>query len=297
MTQIERAGMAALRRVIGPRTANLLGSAYRDRLLPALETTTYRLARRGRESHRMLKGMVGRHEGERCFIIGNGPSLASTDLARLRGEYTFGLNRGYLLFDRIGGPTTYLVAVNRLVVEQFGAEIVAAGPTTFVAWRSRKHVPAAGNVVFVRRAPSFTFSPDVAESGAWEGATVTFVAMQLAFHMGFSEVVLIGVDHSFTTPGRPNQLVTSRGDDPNHFDPNYFGKGVRWELPDLELSERAYRLARDRFAAAGRTVIDATVGGKLTVFPKADYDSITARRSVTERPLRPPLGSPQPGSD
>ena len=278
MTQVERAGLTALRRVVGTRAADLLARAYRDRALPALEAGTYRLSRQGRESHHRLMEMAGRHEGERCFIVGNGPSLLATDLARLRGEYTFGLNRGYLLFDRIGASTTYLVAVNRLVIEQFGADIVAAGPPTFMSWRSRQLVPGGGDVVFVRRAPSLTFSQDVAEQGAWEGATVTFMAMQLAFHMGFREVILVGVDHSFATTGSPNQLVTSRGDDPNHFDPNYFGRGVRWELPDLEMSERAYRLARDAFTAAGRTVIDATVGGKLTVFPKADYDSITAGR-------------------
>ena len=107
---------------------------------------------------------------------------------------------------------------------------------------------------------------------------MTFMALQLAYHLGFKEVVLVGVDHSFATAGPPNQLVTSAGADPNHFDPNYFGRGVRWQLPDLDMSERAYRLARDAFAAAGRTVIDATVGGKLTVFPKADFETITTRQ-------------------
>lgn len=296
MTQIERAGLAALRRIIGQRPADLLAGAYRDRILPAAEATTYRLAKRGRQSHQRLKEMTGRHAGERCFIIGNGPSLVHTDLGRLRGEYTFGLNRGYMLFDRIGGPTTYLVAVNRHVVEQFGADLVAAGPTIFISWRSRRHVPHGGDVVFVRRAPSFTFSQDVARSGAWEGATVTYMAMQLAFHMGFRQVVLIGVDHSFATTGPPNQLVTSGGADLNHFDPNYFGIGVKWQLPDLEMSERAYRLARERFVGDGRTIVDATVGGMLTVFPKVDFESITAMRRSDARRHHPgaPRRDPSP---
>ena len=33
------------------------------------------------------------HKGERCFIIGNGPSLRETELTKLKGEFTFGLNR------------------------------------------------------------------------------------------------------------------------------------------------------------------------------------------------------------
>jgi hypothetical protein len=111
----------------------------------------------------------------------------------------------------------------------------------------------------------------VAEQGAWEGATVTYMAMQLAYHMGFTKVILIGVDHSFASKGPANKLVTAGAPDQNHFDPHYFGPGVKWELPDLEMSEVAYRLARDHFTADGREIVDATVGGNLSVFRKVDY--------------------------
>jgi hypothetical protein len=286
MTQLERRSLATLRRIAGEKLATRLADLYRDRVLPVGEATSYRFDSRGRESRRRLRDLAGRYAGERCFIIGNGPSLIDTDLARLRGEYTFGLNRGYLLFDRIGGPTTFLVAVNRHVVEQFGADIMAAGPPVFMSWRSRRHVPKGSDVVFVRRAPRFSFSADLA-AGAWEGATVTYMAMQIAFHLGFREVVLIGVDHRFATVGPANELVTSQGDDPNHFDPNYFGRGVKWQLPDLEMSERAYRIARDRFTANGRSIVDATVGGSLTVFPKVDFDSVAAPPTPDGLPRSP----------
>jgi hypothetical protein len=69
--------------------------------------------------------------------------------------------------------------------------------------------------------------------------------------------------------------VVSQGDDPNHFNASYFGKGFRWQLPDLETSERGYRMARQAYEADGRQVLDATVGGKLTIFEKADYNSVT----------------------
>jgi hypothetical protein len=68
--------------------------------------------------------------------------------------------------------------------------------------------------------------------------------------------------------------VVSTGDDPNHFAPGYFGKGFRWQLPDLDGSERAYRLARKAYAEAGRHIVDATVGGKLTIFPKVDFNTL-----------------------
>jgi hypothetical protein len=108
----------------------------------------------------------------------------------------------------------------------------------------------------------------------WQGATVTFVAMQLAYHLGFDKVILVGVDHSFTMQGRPHETVISQGDDPNHFSYDYFGKGFKWQLPDLETSEIAYRMARQAFESSGREIMDATVGGKLTVFPKVDFSSL-----------------------
>ncbi|HEY4692442.1 MAG TPA: hypothetical protein VIH16_03340, partial [Bellilinea sp.] len=74
--------------------------------------------------------------------------------------------------------------------------------------------------------------------------------------------------------GTPNTTVTSSGEDPNHFSGAYFGKGFRWQLPDLETSERGYRNARLAFEADGRQAVDATVGGKLTIFPKVDYNSL-----------------------
>jgi len=114
------------------------------------------------------------------------------------------------------------------------------------------------------------FSTNVSNR-VWEGATVTNVCLQLAYHMGFKEVILIGVDHSFATKGKPNTTVQSEGDDPNHFSAAYFGKGFRWQLPDLETSEMGYRMARQAYERAGRRVLDATIGGKLDIFEKVDY--------------------------
>jgi hypothetical protein len=92
--------------------------------------------------------------------------------------------------------------------------------------------------------------------------------------MGFDPVILIGVDHTFAAKGVPNTTVVSEGEDASHFDPGYFGSGYRWQLPDLEMSEHAYRMARWAYQATGRQVLDATIEGKLTIFPKVEYNSL-----------------------
>jgi len=226
-------------------------------------------------SRRRLLDLKDSHQGERCFIVGNGPSLRHTDLSRLRGEFTFGLNRVYLLFPQIGFATSCLVSVNDLVLEQCAAEMMALALPKFITWRARRWFAAEPGTIFIDT--DFTGSENFAPTAAgrlFEGFTVTYVALQLAFHMGFSDAILIGVDHSFVTQGPANQAVVSQGDDPNHFASNYFGPGFKWQLPDLEGSERAYRLAKLAYEAAGRRVVDATLGGKLTVFPKAEFESL-----------------------
>lgn len=268
-------------------------SELRQRVKQALPAPIWRLARETRyalgraaqwpaarfdprrlESIRRLGELKNIHSGQRCFIIGNGPSLKHTDLRRLRGEFTFGMNRFYLLFDELGFHTTYYLAVNSLVIEQCAEELRRLPMPRFISWRSRNLIQPVDGLIYLHTTYTGPRFARDARGRLWEGATVTYVALQLAYHMGFDPVILIGVDHSFSTPGKPNTTVVSQGDDPNHFSAEYFGKGFRWQLPDLETSEKAYQMALQAYHQAGRQVLDATVGGKLTVFPKVAYDDL-----------------------
>ena len=263
----------ALKKILTPRMVETLGNAY-DAVcrLPEIPAATLHPWRR--ESIRKLAALKDSHRGERCFIMGNGPSLRSTDLSKLQGEFTFGFNRIFLAAAELGFTPSCLVAINDLVIEQSTTELQALKIPKFFAWRARKWLQMDADTHFIHT--SYTgpgFSRDVT-GRVWEGATVTNVALQLAYHMGFSKVILIGVDHNFASQGIPNTTVVSGGADPNHFSDAYFGKGFRWQLPDLETSERGYAHARQAFESDGRQVVDATIDGKLTIFPKVPYDSL-----------------------
>jgi hypothetical protein len=179
------------------------------------------------------------------------------------------------MFPELGFTTTYLVSVNDLVLEQCAAEMKALPLPKFVTWRAHRWLADDQQMIFLDT--DFTgpesFSGE-ATRRLFEGFTVTNVALQLAYFMGFHEAILIGVDHHYVTQGAANQAVISQGDDPNHFAANYFGKGFKWQNPDLAGSERGFQRARTAYEAAGRRVVDATIGGKLTIFPKVDYLSL-----------------------
>ncbi len=227
-----------------------------------------------RDSIQRLAELRDRHKGKRCFLIGNGPSLKQTDLSKLKNEYTLGQNRIYLAFPELGFTTSYYLSVNDLVIEQSAADIQSLIMPRFIGWRGHKWIKPQDNLYFVHT--TYTgekFAKDI-RGRIWEGGTVTYTSLQVAYYLGFSQVILVGVDHNYVTQGKPNATVVSQGDDPNHFNPNYFGKGFRWQLPDLLQWEDAYRLARRTYEADGRCVQDATIGGKLQVFDKVDYNSL-----------------------
>ncbi|MCC6499618.1 MAG: DUF115 domain-containing protein [Anaerolineales bacterium] len=269
-----------LKRILPHPLWQLTRDAYDSfRRLPELPAAYFHPWRR--ESIRRLAALKDVHKGKRAFIIGNGPSLKRTDTSKLKNEITFGMNRIYLAFPEWGFTTTYLCVTNDLVVEQFVDDINALTIPKFIAWRSHRHFNPQ---LLITQLPTFVyttytgprFATDV-RGRVWEGATVTNLALQLAFHMGIEKAILIGVDHNFADKGEANKTVVSQGDDPNHFMPNYFGKGVKWQLPDLDTSEIGYALARDAYRKARREVVDATVGGKLTIFPKVEYESLFRR--------------------
>lgn len=263
----------AIIRALPEPTANFLRKT-KDEITTALEWPAAYLHPWRQESIQKLQALKNSHLGEQCVIIGNGPSLRDTDLLKLRNIFTFGMNRFYLAFPNMGFNTSCLLSVNSLVIEQCAEDFRALSIPIFVAWRGRKWISPAANLHYLYTSYLLPRFSSNAAGRLWEGATVTFVAMQLAYYMGFKQAVLIGVDHSFTSKGTPNSTVVSTGDDPNHFNPSYFGKGFRWQLPDLETSELAYSMARDAYHKDGREILDATVGGKLTVFPKVKYDSL-----------------------
>jgi hypothetical protein len=102
---------------------------------------------------------------------------------------------------------------------------------------------------------------------------VTYAALQVAYHLGFREVVIIGMDHRYEYTGAPNEARKLEGTDPNHFSPDYFA-GQIWDNPDLENSEESYRIARAEFDKDGRRIIDATLDGACTIFERADYRKV-----------------------
>lgn len=256
-------------------TANRLFSAAIIRFKEIPHSIAWFVDPFAKQNREKIDTFRGIHQGERCFLIANGPSLKNTDLDLLKNEYSFGLNRIYLNFQRTSFRPTYFVSINELILEQFHQEISQLQIPKFLNWNRRSYFEST-NTLYLKSKLVFSdfFQQDLTQPMVF-GATVTFVALQLAFFMGFQKVIIVGLDHDFIDKGTPNKTKIRNVEiDENHFDPQYFPKGTKWQLPDLARSNLDYTLARNAFELDNREIVDATIGGKCDIFKKVDYLSL-----------------------
>lgn len=222
-------------------------------------------------SRRRLKEIKNRNIGEKAVVLCNGPSLNKTNFSLLEEVYTFGLNKINLLFDKTEFRPSCIVSVNPFVIEQNSSFFNYTDIPLFLDSKAINYIPKSKNISFLHSTMYRGFAKDCSFS-IDQGYTVTFVALQLAYHMGFSNVALVGCDHTFDTKGPSNKTVVSGERDPNHFDPNYFSGGQKWQLPDLFESEISYKMAKEAYEEDGRIIYNATSGGELEIFPRVKLE-------------------------
>jgi hypothetical protein len=204
------------------------------------------------------------HKGETAVIIGNGPSLNDVPLSFLRKYPTFGSNRIYLL--KRFTPTYYSVINPRVIVQYLEDIKRQKSETKFIRVEYIASVPGS---LPIRSLKSAAFSYDLI-AGMYEGWTVTFVNLQIAYWMGFTRVLLVGLDHRYEVDKPLERHSRLRGGDPNHFDPNYF-RDAEWDHPNLQKSAEAYQLALAAYSNDGREIINVSTESDLIVFPRRDW--------------------------
>ncbi|MGQ9369006.1 glycosyltransferase [Azospirillum sp. ST 5-10] len=225
-------------------------------------------------SSRRLAGLRDVHAGRTAWLIGNGPSVRPEDLDRLRGEITFGFNRFHLAHGMTALRPTYTVTGDRQMIEDFGQEIVdRSGGTVFVA--DAEPPELVGDFVWLRQIahhpPLFSFDPAEFVS---PGGSSLFVAMQLAYFMGIRTFHVYGADFRFVyeRSGSGDKFRTATGDN-NHFIPNYRSNRP-WCPPSFRDICPAFLAARVLMESGGGWIRNATRGGLLEIFERADFDAV-----------------------
>ena len=247
----------------------------KTRYLPRTEFLRHTL-----RSGRALRSLKGAFSGQRCFVMGNGPSLNHQNLEQLKGEFTIGANYIYMNREKMGFSPTIVSFSNYLVIQQRLDEILSLDESikTLPFYLFDDFGAPKDTLIVNMQHQTPDFSLD-ATSFASTQSTVTYVNLQLAYYLGFDEVCLIGCDNRYVQPkhGREGTVLTQEEDDPNHFTPAYF-KGLKWQKGDTVRIEQLYAMAGQAFEDRGSKIVDCTYNGALEIFEKKDLDTVVRRK-------------------
>ncbi len=233
---------------------------------------------------RYMKKIHNSHLGESCFVIGNGPSLTAEDLTALYKNKidSFAVNRIFKIFPQTKWRPTYYVSTDAVLIRDMLDDVNAMTDVKdkFIPLQNKyyNNIKVDGAHHFFRNDlrendPSDKFSLDCTKQVNMRG-TVTIACIQLAIHMGYRNIYLLGVDHNF------DKIITEDGEiiiDPSV--KNYFVEGYDDDVAnevthDLGNTTRSYRDVRIFCDKFGVNVFNATRKTKLEVFEKADFDEV-----------------------
>jgi len=234
---------------------------------------------KNKQEFKEIVDFKGIHEGNRCFIIGNGPSLKMEDLDKIKNEYCFGVNRIYLSFDETEWRPTYYVIQDRNMLTKYVEDIENLDlPIKFVPGYMKDNFCNKKGTAFyynyVRRlfdGSEAEFSYDVAEQ-TFEGGTVTYLCMQLAVYMGFSEIYLLGNDFTYSVEKTDDGIHVNPVQD--YFSEKYITSGEKRFFPRIDLCQKGFEKALEESKTHDFKIYNATRGGKLEVFERVDFDSL-----------------------
>ncbi len=240
------------------------------------------------------KKMKNRYEGKRVFLIANGPSLNITPLYLLRDEYTIVFNRFKLMLERLNyHPSFYMIIDNKVILDnsEMIAEFIENSKLTFVPdflkeekLSVREMLPKNNRLMYLFQEP-MKFSKHLPFFKI--GNSVTFGAYQVLRYLGFSEVIVVGNDMNYVVHdtaevinsqhfegGIVQDIKSTTDDDPNHFDPRYFGKGQTYHQPTSFVTNRMFRnldLVAEEYKKSGVKIVNAGYNSAVKSFPKKDF--------------------------
>lgn len=277
-------GIAGVLRRSGTVAGKLSNRAY-----------SHSLPRLSKEDRKLIEANAvfrNRHVGQRCFIVGNGPSLATQDLSYLKGEITFAMNAFWkhpiieawqptyylladkVLFDRSPSAREFFENLNRRITE-----------ADFFVPLSRRDVILEEQLL-PREQTYFLSTEDRAvDEGSDESfdltgsipdvLTVAQFAMMAAIYMGCSPIYLMGLDHDWLAHRGEKNFYFFKGLSLNNH-PEVRGQLGSYD-EDMEGLIRVwkdYRKLKTLADSRNIQIINATAGGFLDVFDRMPYQSL-----------------------
>lgn len=238
-----------------------------------------------------------KHKGERCFIVGNGPSLSIEDLNKIKGEYSFGCNAIFGTFSNTEWKPDFYCTLDTMFISHLYKNLHGEA----LNWNCKKFslmnemspydkchefilCNAVDDIDGIDGLPIFSSECDkyVCTVG-----TVAYFMLQLAIYMGFKELILLGIDFNFAVEKHNDGSITKKNI-ANHMDlielamPTKDSDVLKEKINILgydcvgyvDKQYAGYRAAKKYADANGIKIFNASRKTKLDVFEKVDLESL-----------------------
>ncbi len=217
-----------------------------------------------------LKKYNNMYKGKRCFIIATGPSLTLEDVELLEGEITFSMNSIVKWFDKTDWRPTYYFLQDISVYKALKEDIQKYNiqnmfVSSYLAYRfkiKKCNVYPLDYMNHIKDNTNFNtkFSKDCSIT-IYDGYTVVYSIIQMAYYMGFSEIYLLGTDCDYSGVKK-----------------HACGHGVKMDKKlESNVTDRLvymYDYTKKVLKGENIKIINASRGGKLKVFEVVNLEDV-----------------------
>lgn len=228
------------------------------------------------------------HKGDRCFILGTGPSLnllTDPQIRQLSREIIFGTNSLYKA-DAISSITPkYYALLDNLYWEQWAntfndvVERYGRSPPIFITdLRAKKLAEEARQVdhiyIYSKKYPTSTMSDQI-HSNIYAAMNVVSYCILVASYMGFKEIYLLGCDYNaFCTSGRGHAYNDKSELDQSSYNLAFY---LKFYWLTTEFHYLIERLTRSK----GVDVINLTPGTLLDAYKRLPIEDVIGKERNT----------------
>ena len=211
------------------------------------------------------------HKGKRCFILGSGPSINDEDLTILKNEFTFCSN-WFINHEQIKelGIDYYCAyddafvsdGVNDIWKEKLNSlGMQCFFPTKWKKFNIVKDVHYINYNDKIKVYKEKKFSSDITKE-VYDGATVIInMCLPIAIYMGFSEIILLGVDNSYYKDGKLNPYFYNTKEHKTDFD-NSFERNLQWQ----KNTALSYEVVQNKISNKETIIYNGSKKSNLTYF-------------------------------
>jgi len=247
----------------------------------------------------MQQAMTNR--SDTIYIIGNGPSLNKIDLSKLKGKDTISFNRAYIAYSDWGFFPKYYMTVDKIVLENIKEkikELIETSPIEkfFLPLWSGEYFGNNEKICYLNLRGSWFLNRRI-----WGKnfnrlsliANVGATSIPVLKILGYKNFIILGTDCNYVeqniknveieynpddTSGRRIVFKSSGDNDPNHFRPDYFGKGTEYSKPQQMNHYKGWEYIAKRMKREKINIILCSPGSRLSsLFTEDDFEEIVRK--------------------